>query len=234
MNGALFGTLLAGGLAALDATPVAQTLVSQPLVTATVLGLLWGDWPTALAVGIVLQILAASTLPIGARTPEDYSVGGVAGAGVALLLASVAPFEHVRQAASLIGVLVGMTAASLYVPVLRWQRRLNEGLARWCEASLRRGFERSLTQAQWAAVALAFALGVAVCGAWLALAQAAVPLVERESLRIAGVWNLLQPFWLGFGIAQLLNAFVQRRLERAGVFAATLVAAWLVLVAGTP
>ena len=32
-----------GGLAALDATPVAQTLLSQPLVTATILGLLWGD-----------------------------------------------------------------------------------------------------------------------------------------------------------------------------------------------
>jgi PTS system mannose-specific IIC component len=234
MNGALFGTLLAGGLAALDATPVAQTLVSQPLVTATVLGFLWGDWPTALAVGIVLQILAASTLPIGARTPEDYSVGGVAGAGVALLLASAAPFEHVRQAASLIGVLVGMTAATLYVPVLRWQRRRNEGLARWCEAALRRGHEGSLAQAQWAGVALAFALGVAACAVCLALAHAAAPVVERESLRIAGVWNLLQPFWIGFGIAQLLNAFVERRLERAGVFATSLVAAWLVLVAGAP
>src|SRR5260221_9555213 len=96
---ALLGTLLAGGLAALDATPVAQTLASQPLVTATLLGLLWGDWPTAIAVGTVLQILAASTLPIGARTPEDYAVGGVAGAGVALLVASRAPVEHVRQAA---------------------------------------------------------------------------------------------------------------------------------------
>jgi hypothetical protein len=48
------------------------------------------------------------------------------------------------------------------------------------------------------------------------------------------VWNLLQPLWLGFGFAQLLNAFVQRRLERAGVFAAALVSAWLVIVAGSP
>lgn len=234
MNGPVFATLVAGGLAALDATPVAQTLVSQPLVTATVLGLVWGDWPTALAVGIVLQILAASTLPIGARTPEDYSVGGVAGTGAALVLSSMAPFEHMRQAASLIGVLVGMSAATLHVPVLRWQRRLNEGLARWCEAMLRRGHEGALAQAQWAAIALAFALGVAACGVWLALAHAAAPVVERESLRIAGVWNLLQPFWIGFGIAQLLHAFVERRLERAGVFAATLVAAWLVIVAGAP
>lgn len=234
MSPAVLGTLVVGGLAALDATPVAQTLASQPLVTATLLGILWGDWATALAVGIVLQILAASTLPIGARTPEDYSVGGVVGAGVALTIAGGAPFEHVRQAASLVGVLSGMVTASLGVPILRWQRWRNEGLARWCEGQLRAGNERALVEAQWAAVAVAFALGLAVTGAWLALAHGGAPYVERESLRLAGAWHLLQPLWLGFGLAQLLHAFVQRRLERAGVFAAALVGAWLVIVAGSP
>lgn len=230
----LLGTLLAGGLAALDATPVAQTLASQPLVTATVLGIVWGDWATAVAVGTVLQILAASTLPIGARTPEDYAIGGVVGAGVALMIASRAPFEHVRQAAALAGVMTGMVAATAGVPLLRWQRRLNEGLARWCETELRAGHEAALAQAQWAAVALAFAVGLASCGAWLTLGAWGAPWVEHESLRLAGAWHLLQPLWLGFGIAQLLHAFVQRRIERAGVFAAALVGAWLVIVAGSP
>lgn len=230
----LLATLLVGGLAELDATPVAQTLASQPLVTATLLGIVWGDWPTAVAVGTVLQILAASTLPVGARTPEDYAIGGVVGAGVALLIASRAPFEHVRQAASLVGVMSGMLAATAGVPLLRWQRRLNEGLARWCEAELRAGHESALARAQWAAVALAFAIGLAACGVWLALGQWGAPWVEHESLRLAGAWHLMQPLWLGFGFAQLLHAFVQRRLERAGVFAAALVGAWLVIVAGTP
>jgi mannose/fructose/N-acetylgalactosamine-specific phosphotransferase system component IIC len=39
--------LLIAGLAAVDATPFAQTLASQPLVTATVLGAVFGDWRTA-------------------------------------------------------------------------------------------------------------------------------------------------------------------------------------------
>ena len=234
MNAPVLGTLLAGGIAALDATPLAQTLLSQPLVTATALGILWGDWPTALAVGTVLQILAASTLPVGSRTPEDYAVGGVAGAGVALLIAAQAPFEHVRQAAAFTGVMTGMVAATLQVPVLRWQRRRNEGLAHWCEHALRAGNEGALAQAQFAGLALALGLGVAAVGVWLAAGQLLAPHVGRESLRLAGVWNLLQPLWLGFGFAQLLNAFVQRRLERAGVFAAALVSAWLVIVAGSP
>ncbi len=230
----LLGTLLAGGLATLDATPVAQTLASQPLVTATILGVIWGDWSTAMAVGTVLQILAASTLPIGARTPEDYAIGGVVGAGVALTIASQAPFEQVRQAASLVGVLAGLVAATAGVPLLRAQRRWNEGLARWCETELRAGHAGALTQVQVAAVSLAFAIGLAHTGVWLALGSVLSPIVGRETLRLAGAWHLLQPLWLGFGFAQLLHAFVQRRLERAGVFAAALVGAWLVIVAGAP
>src|SRR5262249_46915030 len=167
-------------------------------------------------------------------TPEDYAIGGVVGAGVALLVAARAPFEHVRQAASLAGVLMGMVAATAGVPLIRWQRRRNEGLARWCEASLRAGDEPALGQAQGAALAMAFAVGLASSALWLGLGALAAPWIEHQSLRLAGAWHLLQPLWLGFGFAQLLNAFVQRRLERAGVFAAALVGAWLVIVAGSP
>ncbi len=228
-------TVLLGGIAALDATPVAQTLLSQPLVTATVLGLVWHDWPTAIAVGVVLQILAASTLPIGARTPEDYATGGVAGAGVALVLAHGVTVQPWRDAAALAGVLVGMLAATSGVPLIRWQRRRNEGLSRWCEAEILAGHDRAPALASLAGVAMAFAVGVALCGAWLVLGTLVLRhVVEAESLRLARAWMLAQPLWLGFGMAQLLHAFVQRRLTRAGVFGAALAGAWLTLVLGTP
>src|SRR5439155_20203145 len=107
----VLGTVGLGGIAALDAAPVAQTLLSQPLVTATLLGMLWHDMPIALSVGVVLQILAASTLPVGARTPEDYATGGVVGAGLALLLASQQKFSIARDGCELLGVIAGMLAA---------------------------------------------------------------------------------------------------------------------------
>ncbi len=232
---ALVGTVLLGGIAALDATPVAQTLLSQPLVTSTVLGLIWGDWPTALAVGVVLQILAASTLPVGSRTPEDYATGGVIGTGVALALGAHAPFEQWRDAAALVGVFAGMIAATLGVPLIKYQRRRNEGLSRWCEDALRAGDEGALGRANAAAVALAFGIGVAFCAIAIAVfTLAARGLVEHESLRLSRAWTLAQPLWLGFGFAQLLHAFIQRRLTRAGVFAAAMIGAWLSLVMGTP
>lgn len=220
-----------GGLAAIEATPVAQSLLSQPLVTATVLGLLWNDLPLALSVGVVLQILAASTLPLGSRTPEDYATGGVVGAGVALALGAQAPYEYWRQSAMLIGAFAGMLTAMGGVPLVKWQRRRNEGLSRWCEEALRRGDDGALGRAHAAAVAMAFGVGLAYCAAMIALALLLTrgPVVS-ESLRLARGWELLQPLWLGFGFAQLLHAFVQRRLTRAAVFGASLVGAWLVLV----
>jgi mannose/fructose/N-acetylgalactosamine-specific phosphotransferase system component IIC len=224
-------TVLLGGIAVLDAAPVAQTLLSQPLVTATLLGLVWGEWRVALQVGIVLQVLAASTLPIGARTPEDYATGGVVGAGVGAAVASRANLLMMDDASALVGVLVGMVTALLGVPLIRWQRRRNEGLARWCEAGLRSGNEGALGSAQAAGVVLAFGVGVGYSAVCLALGVGLLgPVVGAHSLRLARAWALAQPLWIGLGLAYLLQAFVRRRLARAAIFAAAMIGSWLVLM----
>lgn len=228
-------TLLLAGIVMLDATPVGQTMLSQPLVTATLLGLLWGDWSVAISVGIVLQILSASTLPVGARTPEDYGMGGVIGVTLAMMLAEGHPFAMARDASRLLGCFAGMLAATLGVPLLRAQRRRNEGLARWVEARVRAGDARALGAAQGGAVVLAFAIGVTFAAVCLGLGVWALrPLVAHESIRLARAWALAEPLWLGLGLAQLLHAFVQRRLTRAALFGAGLLAAWLVLMVGQP
>ena len=195
------------------------------------LGAVWGNWHVALPVGIVLQIFAAGTLPVGARTPEDYAVGGVVGVAVSLGLASQAPFGMAQESAALVGVFAGFLAATGGVPLLKWQRRHNEGLSRWTEARLRAGDEHALATAQGAAVVLSFAVGVSYCALCLAVGlRVFEPLVSQHSLRLSRAWALAQPLWLGLGLAQLLHAFVQRRLTRAAAFGAALVAAWLFLM----
>ncbi len=225
------GALALGGLAALDATPVAQTLLSQPLVTASLMGLMWGHMDLALQVGIVLQILAASTLPVGSRTPEDYATGGVIGVGVALALVGAQPYAVAHDACALLGVLVGMLAAMGGVPLLKWQRRQNETLGRWCESEIRSGNEASLGRAHFAAVILAFAVGVGYTAFGLGAGYWVLkPLLDRNWLRLSHAWNLAQPLWIGLGLAQILNAFVQRRLTRAALFALSLIGAWILFL----
>ena len=233
MNPTYLFTVMLGGIAALDATPLAQTMLSQPLVTATILGMVWGDLQTALEVGIVLQILAISTQPVGARTPEDYAVGGVVGAGLALALVERQPFMLVREASAMAGVMAGILVALGGAVLIRWLRRRNEGLGRWCEAELRAGRLGALAAAHRAGVVLAFAIGVSYCAACLGLGLWGLPaFVQSESLRLSKAWNLAQPLWLGLGLAQMLQAFVQRQLMRAALFGAALIAAWIVLMVG--
>jgi mannose/fructose/N-acetylgalactosamine-specific phosphotransferase system component IIC len=233
MNTAPLVTVLLGGVAALDAAPVGQTMLFQPLVTATLLGLLWGDLGTALQVGIVLQVMSASTQPVGSRTPEDYAAGGVVGAGLALALAAHEPFTMARQGCAMLGTLAGMVAAVAGVPLIKWQRRRNEGLARWCEQAVRGGAVHALGRAQTAGVVLAFAVGVsytALCmGVGVALLSGPA---SHESIRLARAWALARPLWLGLGLAQILSAFLQRRLTRGVVFGAALLGAWLFLMIG--
>jgi hypothetical protein len=135
------------------------------------------------------------------------------------------------DSAALVGVLAGLAGATLGVPLIKWQRRANEGLSRWCEAGLRAGDERALGRAQRAGVALAFAVGTAYCAAGLALGVGVLgPLASHHSLRLARAWALAQPLWIGLGLAQLLHAFVQRRLLRVALFASALLGTWLLLM----
>jgi hypothetical protein len=57
-------------------------------------------------------------------------------------------------------------------------------------------------------------------------------LTGHHSLRLAQAWSLAQPLWLGLGLAQLLNAFVQRRIARAVLFGIALIGTWLWLMMG--
>jgi hypothetical protein len=56
--------------------------------------------------------------------------------------------------------------------------------------------------------------------------------VDTESLRLAKAWNLAQPLWLGLGLAQMLQSFVQRHLVRGALFGAALISAWIILMVG--
>lgn len=82
-------TGLWGGVVGLDTAGLGQTMVSRPIVAATVTGLIFGRPAEGLLLGIVLEFFALPILPIGAaRYPET---GTAAVAATAALCAVTEP-----------------------------------------------------------------------------------------------------------------------------------------------
>jgi PTS system mannose-specific IIC component len=72
---ALWGTVVG-----LDATSAVQSMVSRPLVAATVTGLIIGEPAEAVLVGIILELFSLVILPIGAARYPESGTGAVAAA----------------------------------------------------------------------------------------------------------------------------------------------------------
>jgi len=85
--------LILGGLAALDMTEAWQTMFYQPLVSATLIGLILGDLKAGIQAGIFLQLLYFWVVPLGVVLFPDTSLGGVFGATTFILLQKNFPPE---------------------------------------------------------------------------------------------------------------------------------------------
>ncbi|HET7583355.1 MAG TPA: PTS sugar transporter subunit IIC [Gemmatimonadaceae bacterium] len=89
-----------GALVGLDVVSFPQMMFSRPLVAATLGGLAVGDMDAGLTIGVVLELVALDTLPVGAsRYPEWGSASVAAGALCALAGGGAAAVALVATAA---------------------------------------------------------------------------------------------------------------------------------------
>lgn len=115
-------SLLTGGvvsvIAGLDRTAAVQVMLCRPLVAAPLTGWLLGDAPSGLAIGILLELLWLSRLPVGAAIPLDDTQVAVGATVLALGLGPVLGFTG--QGWLLLCLLVAMPLGK----VAQWYERL--------------------------------------------------------------------------------------------------------------
>jgi len=103
----LFVLSLTGGLLVLDTTAVLQILISQPLVSCTILGWMANDTAFGLHFGLLMQLLWVSQLPVGAARVPAGNLGSITGVLIALQLKPVFPeFQNFLILAGLLSALV--------------------------------------------------------------------------------------------------------------------------------
>jgi mannose/fructose/N-acetylgalactosamine-specific phosphotransferase system component IIC len=156
-------------------------MISRPIVSATLAGALLGAPAQGLLVGVVLELIALETLPVGAsRYPEWGSASVVAGA---LYVGS-----HGDSAGALmVAVLGGLVAAWIGGLSMVWLRRRNATLAHQRRAGLDAGSGGTVLRVQLLGIASDFARALLLTG----VAYAVLAPVERA---LANQWTL-DPLW---------------------------------------
>ncbi len=76
-----------GGIVYLDRTAAFQLMLHRPLVTASLIGGIFGDFAAGAQVGAVLELLYIARLPVGASVPPD-DTGAAVFCGAAAAIAS--------------------------------------------------------------------------------------------------------------------------------------------------
>ncbi|MBP2683380.1 MAG: phosphotransferase system sorbose-specific component, partial [Deltaproteobacteria bacterium] len=80
-----------GGVCYLDRTAACQLMLHRPLVAATLMGAIFGNFHAGAQVGIVLELIYLVHLPVGASLPPD-DTGAAIFAGSAAAAATTGTF----------------------------------------------------------------------------------------------------------------------------------------------
>ena len=152
-----------GTVSGVDLVTGPQVLLSRPLVAGLGAGLLLGDVPIGLAVGLALELFALDVLPVGASRYPDY---GAATVGAVVLASGLGAWQQALG----VSVAFGLALAALGGWSLQWQRAAAGRALRAHAAGLAAGQARTVRRLHWRGVAsdvgrCALLTGVALVGA---------------------------------------------------------------------
>ena len=154
--------LLWGTLVGLDLVSVPQIMIARPLVAGAGAGLILGDLPTGLRLGILFELFQLDVLPVGATRYPEYGPATVAAVSAGHLVNSVGGLA--------LGAIVGLPVALVGGVSLHLLRRLNARAVSRAAARIEGGDPRALVRVHVGGIARDAVRGALVTTVGLALA----------------------------------------------------------------
>lgn len=124
----LVAAALWGGAVGLDATSCPQVMISRPLVSGAVTGLILGHPVEGLAVGVLLEIFSLVILPIGAARYPEAGTAAIAAATAYIDVSGPEPEPHLLLLAVTFGLVWERLTGASVVVVRRMNERLVAGV----------------------------------------------------------------------------------------------------------
>jgi PTS system mannose-specific IIC component len=144
-----------GGIVALDTTAAFQFMISHPIISSSVVGLILGNFPVGFIIGIVLELIWLSELPIGAAKFAQGNIGATNAAAIAILTIEQTSRTTPSVAFALISSIIISTVGGQLVVLMR---NMNSKIYDHILSIDNLTF-RDVTKAHLTGVVLAFSLG---------------------------------------------------------------------------
>lgn len=185
-----------GTLTGMDLVSFPQALLSRPLIASAGAGLILGDLPTGLVVGVLLELFALDVLPVGASRYPDYGPGAVA----SVVLASGGPWEERLGIATLFALLMAVLGGWSLI----WLRQSNGRMIQTGAAGLAAGDPGTISSIHYRGLAgdMVRSLGLTAVGLILALAA-------RPHLPTGEKFALVSATAIGAGVAAAAGGAVR-------------------------
>ncbi|OGC77248.1 MAG: hypothetical protein A2145_01490 [candidate division Zixibacteria bacterium RBG_16_40_9] len=194
--------LLLGGLVCLDFTEVAQTMFSQPLVSSTAVGFLWGDVKSGLEIGFLLQLLYLWFMPVGTAWFPDFSVAGVVGSSSFIWLKKCFLLTGDKV---LFFVIILVFFYSYFCGWLVIQnRKFNLVFVRKIDVAIEQNKLKNISPLILTSLAVSFGRGAILALLGLVLIPQSIKfLISQTTFLSESIFSISTPVVVGFGIGSL-------------------------------
>lgn len=171
-----------GGICYLDRTAAFQVMLHRPLVVASVMGAIFGNFAAGAQVGAVLELLYVVRLPVGASIPPDDTGAAMFGGAAAAAASSSIGLDPGSFAAIL---LLSALCAELGKYADRLVRRMNGRIAHLAVERVEKGDSLAVENGLMAGLVLFAVFGVSLTllfsGLGVFLAKSLLPRFGPES-----------------------------------------------------
>jgi mannose/fructose/N-acetylgalactosamine-specific phosphotransferase system component IIC len=203
---ALFGSLIV-----LDTTVIFQFLLSQPLITCTIIGWFFGDIQLGLQIGFYLQLLWLSSIPVGAAIVPEGNVAAIITATLVLRY----HFEYQYLNVALVaGVFYGLMISFVGGQLVVVYRKINVKLLDNVLSHIDRGQIGVLNRVPFVSISMHYIMMFFLIMITLSLGDLVFPSIRRVPV----IWDSYCRYGvigiLGIGAGMVITLYEQKKANR--------------------
>ncbi len=197
---------LIGAALMLDEYVIFMSLISQPIISGGIAGIIFGDVQTGIMIGAIVQLIWIMP-PVGAYVPPSPSAIAFSAAGIGIMAGNILPVEE-KHALLMFALIAGASFGYFTGQMNIWNRKLNTLIMRAFEKKVEEGRTGYLYAIQGLAVLLRYLRDVI---GYLAVFALGLPLFLKIYMTMPAqvVSGLKIAFWVApmIGFAVLFDMF---------------------------